>query len=180
MRLIEAAAALLIVVTTLPALATSADSDVPNVDFSIASHMKTGEQVSPAVHLFKLYCGLGRCSLELLVLNECEPPGSATATFQPKLYTWATWAGTLEVKRIGEAVVEARAHKSFHGRAGTTLRFTYEPKRPFAKRVVGFEAFETDDPNGDKADTTAVEYVPLPASSTISLACPLMAPGLER
>src|SRR5262245_17706126 len=136
---------LFIAMTMLPAPATARGSgtkrrcngtgardaacDVPNVDFSIATHKKVGARVTQAVHLFKLYCAAGGCALDRLVLNECDPPGSRTATFQPKLDTWATWAGTLEVKRIGDGVVEALARKYFDGdpQAGTTLRFTYEP-----------------------------------------------------
>jgi hypothetical protein len=130
--------------------------------------------------VFKLYCGLGQCGLDRLVLNECEPAGSLKAGFTPNLHTWATWAGSLEVKRIGGSVVEARAHKFDHGRAATRLRFTYVPDLPFGTRVTRFEAVETDDPDVEQQASGAIEYVPLRGTSLVSLGCPLVAKGVEE
>jgi len=76
--------------------------------------------------------------------------------------------------------VEARAHKYDHGRAATRLRFTFEPKQPFAKRVIAFDAVEMEDPDLETRDTSEVQYLPLQEDTAISLACPLMAPGLAR
>jgi hypothetical protein len=171
---------LLVLTAALPSAARDPDPDIPGVDFTVTTRLKKDGRTSEAIHQFALHCGLGACSLDILVLNECEPTGSPKAAFAPKLITRATWAGTLEVKRIGDAVVEARAHKAFHGRASIRIRFTYVPKLPAATRVTGFEAVEMDDPDLEQPEPGAVEYLPLEGTSLIPLACPLLATGVKK
>ena len=96
MRRLHLMSLLLVLTAALPSAARDPDPANPGVDFTVATRPKKDGRTSEAIHQFALYCGLGARSLDILVLNECEPTGSPKAAYAPKLITWATWAGTLE------------------------------------------------------------------------------------
>ncbi len=155
-------------------------TNIPNVDFEVATRQQSVNTINKGIHIFRLYCGLGECRLEQFSLNECEPVGAVNSSFTLKTQEWTTWAGNLEVKIVSGNTLEVRAFQATHHGFPAHLSFSYFPELPFSKRV---KAFVAKDFLNLKLypELTTIEYVPIVGRShTESIACPIMVQGIEK
>ena len=156
---------------------------IPDVSLEVTVRQKEdGEINKGGLHVFKIFCWKGSCSLTVLSLNQCGVVGSGGQGFYPKIETSSTQEGSLEV--IG-----------LQDRNGNhTLRVSQSTSEVQIRLIFGYE----EDPSGFLAtsvrsfsggyvkDSTilnrviSVEYVPLMGGfHEIELDCAVLLPGVE-
>jgi hypothetical protein len=154
-------------------------TNIPNVDFEVATKQQNGSQIDQSIHIFKLYCGLGECQLEQFSLNECEPVEAINRSFALKTQGWTTWAGNLKVKIVSSNTLEVTVFQTTHHGFPARISFSYFPELPFSKRVVAFVTKDFFNLNS-YPELTTVEYVPIVGLNHVEpINCSIMVQGIN-
>lgn len=155
-------------------------TDIPNVDFEVATKQQIGNETNTGIHIFKLYCGLGACQLHQFSLNECESVGTINSSFTLKTHEWTTWAGNLKVKIVSNNTLDVTVFQAMHHELPAHISFNYFSELPFSKHVKsfitkGFLNLKT------YPELTTVEYVPIIGFNKVeSINCPIMLQGIDN
>lgn len=157
-------------------------ASIPNIDFEIATKRVDRSAVGNGIYVFRMHCGLGSCKLEQLRLNECENTSSGLA-FTPKLYTWATWAGNLEIDLVGTNILEVKVYQGTNKMLPAHLKLTFNPEQPIAKQVTAFEStgfLDFSSREGQQGPTLVQLTVLKDPVQTIKMDCPALLFGLRK
>lgn len=171
---------LLVTSSSLHASSKPGQSGIPNVDLQVAARRTSGDSPKNGIYMFHLHCGLGQCSLQLLTLNECERTDGGEPAFSPKVLSWASWAGNLQVKMVAKDTLAVTVFQGSHHAEPAYLKFNYVDGKPLPRRVKAFEAKGFIDYHSPKSGNE-LGLVPLIGRSVrIPLDCPVLLPGVEE
>jgi hypothetical protein len=166
--------------STVDAESKRSQATIPCVDFQVAARRTAEATAQHGIYVFKLHCGLGECNLELLALNECEHRENGGSAFVPRVFRWATWAGSLEVRPVSHGTLEVTVFQGTHKARPAHVKFGYVPEAPCASHVKTFEAKGFIDHLSPRTDIS-IEYVPLIGESLqVPLECPVLLQGVEK
>jgi hypothetical protein len=159
----------------LTAPSSSAQSSpLQDFELELAMRQRVNGKLEEAVHLVQLSCERGECQLTSVTLNQCF-----LGAFYPKLERASTRDGSLSVSMTGGVIV-ARETGWALGQYTTTFRFNVKRRGPNARSlmVTAFSgAYVKDSTELGKVITS--DYIAVQnGGETLSLACPVMLPGV--
>ncbi len=164
-------------------LTAQSGSAIPDVSLEVTVRQKEdGEINKGGLHVFKIFCWKGSCSLTVLSLNQCGESSWGSHRFYPKIEGSSTQDGSLEViglqDRNGNHTL--RVHQS-NSEVQIRLIFGYEevPSGRLATSVRSFSGGYVKD-SAILNRVISVEYVPLMGGfHEIELDCAVLLPGVE-
>ena len=135
------------------------------------------------IHIFTLDCAMDWCELSQTTV-ECEPFGSSESGFTPKIRTWATRAGFLEISAMSAGMLELTVFQATHRQLPAKIRFNYIPelnKSETSTRVTGFKAEGLINLKLFPQEIKTVDYILITGSPHVEpLGCGVMVPGIEK
>ena len=164
----------------VPLRSAAQQSKIPNAILEIAVRQKEADKIEKGVHLLKLYCWDGSCSLTSLSLNQCRERGDGSQAFFPKIQRTSTVEGNLKVWAEKNVLVTQETGFDISGDYVTTLRLGFEAPASGspAMKVTNFTGgFVKNSSILQKVIT--VDYIPLRGrTQSVHLDCEVLLPGL--
>lgn len=179
MRLFESAAWMCCCVGAVGGAAIGhAQSRVPDITLRVTVQQREGTRVNPGLHLLKLSCLSGLCTLESISLNQCSPsPVTGNPSFAAVVERSSTAEGNLRVTNLGNVLVVEERASDLGGASTSTFRFGYGQNPSRVTSVSGGFVKNSD----IVGKIITVEYVPLiGAYSERKLDCVVRLPGVNR
>lgn len=151
------------------------------IDLEIATKQKGRSVSGGGIYIFKLFCGGGDCKLEVLTLNACKPDANGVEGFYPKVYTFSSQAGFLEIQSFSKDSLNLVVFQSTHKTSPAHLSVKFVPKQPFAETATYFRATDFLDFSDPHLSALNNEYIPIYGPPHLEkIDCPLRVPGFQE
>ena len=152
-----------------------------NLDVEINAGVAGDKTLAHGIYLFHLKCSSDiSCGLDRISLNECSKTRSNKMGFYPKIDSWSTWAGRMEVKQLSSNEIELIVYQAFEHKLPAKVILTFESREPFFKRLTDFKTSGFIDLQSWPNIDVPIEYAPIQIDRWKSLDCPLLLHGLNK
>lgn len=169
-----------LLLSTVPLSSAAQQNRIPNAILEITVRQKEGDKIEKGLHLVRLFCWDGNCSMTSLSLNQCSERGDGSQAFFPKIERTSTVEGNLEVWAEKNVLVTRETGFDIGGDYVTTLRLGFEPPAPGdpATRLTSFSGGFVKNSQILKK-VLNIELVPLfGGTQAVRLDCAVLLPGL--
>jgi hypothetical protein len=158
-----------------------AEESISPIDIEIAAHAVGDDGFAQGVYLFRLKCGPpASCGLERITLNECRRAGAQESPFSPRVDSWATYTGQLEVRRTAGNELELTVYQAFEKKLPAKLLLTFASgTSPRFKELTALSSTGFIDFRAWPSIDQLIAYGPLDRDSSKVLDCPVALRGLK-
>ena len=149
------------------------------IHVEVAATIRDFKKYGHGIYLFKIDCALDSCSVERISLNECVRNANGQVSFKTKTYSWASWAGFLEVKITGNKL-ELMVFQGTHHQLPANITLTFSSLSPPFTQVKSFKATGFIDIAVWPEKTNFIDYIPIEGDQFKELDCPVFLPGIHK
>ncbi len=155
----------------------------PPLSLQVSARPEAASSGHTPVYLFSLYCALGRCSLNMLVLNRCQTREGGMNAFVPEIHDWSTWSGSLKVAATSDHSLEVTIFQATHESLPARLVYEYSRNSQGDTKgtVLGFEASGFVNLETFPDSLEYFSLIPIQGeSASLSLECPVLLNGISQ